>query len=155
VPTAGATAENDRLPPEQQPPLTAEDLQRDYPELVEEICREAFGENRRLQAEVERLTGLAAEQEKRETVRRLLREFKLPDAESCDPKDKAIVSKQFLQLLMEAEGIETMRALVEERAQLARSSALGRMPAKPCSRDQNLVVGLTELDAKSFAEAIT
>ena len=167
--------------------LTAEDLKRDYPELVEEICRETLEEQRRLAAEVERLAALESAHEKRETVRRLLREFGFPGPDSNDPKDKTILSEQFLALLLETENEQSIRELIEERVRLVRTlespdedqslsesrrdgyasigrTGIGRNGAggasrktlgKPCSRDQNIVPGFAELDAKSFAEAIT
>ncbi len=75
----------------------------------------------RLKAEVQRLTALEAAHQKRETVRRLLREFNFPDPDSNDPKDKTIVSEQFLELLLEAENEEAIRELIEERARLVRT----------------------------------
>ena len=102
-------------------------------------------------------------------MRRLLRESNFPDPDSNDPKDKTIVSEQFLELLMEAEDEQAVRELIEERARLVRTledaeagqglsasrSARGESLGKPCSRDQNIVPGFAELDAKSFVEAIT
>ena len=109
------------MPVEKRGRLTAEDLKRDYPELVEEICGEALDEQQRLKTEVQRLTALDELHQKRETVRRLLREFNFPDPDSNDPKDKTIVSEQFLELLLEAENEEAIRELIEERARLVRT----------------------------------
>jgi hypothetical protein len=106
---------------EKERTLTAECLKQNFPELVEEICREALEEQQRLQAEVQRLTALDELHQKRETVRRLLREFNFPDAESNKPKDKTLVSQQFLELLLAAENEEAIRELVEERAHLVRT----------------------------------
>jgi hypothetical protein len=167
--------------------ITVEDLKRDYPELVEELCREALEDGQRLKAEVQRLTALDELHQKRETVRRLLREFNFPDANSNNPKDKTIVSEQFLELLLEAEDEKAIRELIEERAHLVRtlegadadqnlresgsncrnSAGRGAMDkngvncapfetlGKPCSRDQNMVLSPTEMDVRSFVEAIT
>jgi len=144
------------IPPVEKPrTLTVEELKRNYPELVEQLCRELVEEQQRLKADVQRLTTLETAHQKHETVQRLLREFNLPDADSNDPKDKTIVSEQFLELLLEAENEQAIRELIEERARLVRASAFCKTPAKPCSRDQNIVPGVTELDAKSFVEAIT
>jgi hypothetical protein len=60
-----------------------------------------------------------------------------------------------LALLLEAEDEQAMRGLIEERAKLLRISSSCKTSGKPCSRDQNTVPGVTELDAKSFVEAIT
>ena len=167
--------------------LTAEVLKQNFPELVEEICREALEEQRRLKAEVERLAALEAAHQKQATVRLLLREFNFPDPESNNPKDKTIVSEQFLELLLEAENEEAIRELIEERARLVRTlegaeaeqsllesgsnwcnsagrgaigkngghGALFETLGKPCSRDQNIVLSPTEMDVRSFVEAIT
>jgi hypothetical protein len=167
--------------------ITVEDLKRDYPELVEQLCREALDEQLQLKAEVQRLTALDEAHQKRETVRRLLCEFNFPDADSNNPKDKTIVSEQFLELLLEAENEEAMRKLIEERAHLVRTlegeeadqsllasgsncrnsaghgaigkkgghGALFETSGKPCSRDQNIALSPTEMDVRSFVEAIT
>jgi|GEM_PF-403018 hypothetical protein len=179
--------ESEIVPVDRPRALTVEDLKRDYPELVEQICRELFEEQQRLMADVQRLTALETAHEKQATVRRLLREFNFPDPDSNDPKDKTIVSEHFLELLLEAENEEAIRELIEERARLVRTlegaeagqslletgsdrlrsggrRAVGENGVngarfetlgKPCSRDQNIVPGFTELDAKSFVEAIT
>jgi hypothetical protein len=179
-----APGESDVLPVDRPRALTAEDLKRDYPELVEQICRELLEEHERLTADVQRLTALDAAREKQETVRRLLREFNFPDPDSNDPKDKTIVSEHFLELLLEAENEEAIRELIEERARLVRTlegaegeqslpesgsdrrrsggrRAVGekgerfKTLGKPCSRDQNIVLSPTEMDVRSFVEAIT
>jgi hypothetical protein len=116
-----APGESDILPVDRPRAITAEDLKRDYPELVEQICRELLEEQQRLMADVQRLTALEAAHEKQETVRRLLREFNFPDPDSNDPKDKIIVSEHFLELLLEAENEEAIRELIEERARLVRT----------------------------------
>jgi hypothetical protein len=182
-----ANDDSDILPVEKPRTLTVEDLKRNYPELVEQLCGELLEEQRRLKADVERLAVLEAVHQKHETVRRLLCEFNFPDPQSIDPKDKTIVSEQFMELLLEAENEEAMRKLIEERSRLVRTlqcaeadqslresrkdcfrSSVGneignnsaenapyKALGKPCSRDQNIAHGITELDAKSFVEAIT
>jgi hypothetical protein len=92
--TAIAEGESGATPVEKARVLTVDDLKRDYPELVEQLCREILEEQRRLTADVERLTISEAAHQKRETV-------------------------------------------------------------KPCSRDQNAVRSPTEMDVRSFVEAIT
>jgi hypothetical protein len=178
---------SDILPVDKPRATTAEDLKRDYPELVEQLCREALEDGQRLKAEVQRLTSLEEAHQKRETVRRLLRELNFPDPDSNNPKDKTIVSQQFLKLLLETENEKAIRELIEERARLVRtlegaeadqsllesggncrnsagSSAIGKKGAhganfetlgKPCSRDQNVALSPTEMDVRSFVEAIT
>jgi hypothetical protein len=147
--------ESDVPPVEKPRALTLEDFKRDYPELVEQLCRESLDAKQRLEAEVERLTVLEAAHQKRDTMRRLLSEFNFPNPDSNDPKDKTILSEQFMALLLEVENEETIRHLIEERARLVKASAFCMNSTKPCSRDQNVARGIAELDAKSFVEAIT
>jgi hypothetical protein len=179
--------ENDIVAVEKERALTAEYLKQNFPELVKEICREALDEQQRLKTEVQRLTTLDELHQKRESVRRLLREFNFPDPDSNNPKDKTIVSEQFLELLLAAENEEAIRELIEERAHLVQTlegaeadqgllesggnfrnsagrSAIGKnggygtrsaTSGKPCSRDQNVVLSPTEMDVRSFVEAIT
>ena len=127
-----APGNSDILPVDQTRAITLEDLKRDYPELVEDLCREALEDGQRLKAEVLRLTALDELHQKRETVRRLLREFNFPDPDSKDAKDKTIVSEQFLELLLEAENEEAIRELIEERAHLVRT-------LEGAEADQNLL----------------
>ena len=102
-------------------PLTLVDLQRDYPQLVEALVAEQTAEVRRLEAEVARLTLAEALHQKREAARQLLREFHLPEADSADPVEAAVTSKQFVESLLAAADAEAMRRLVEERARLVQS----------------------------------
>lgn len=140
--------------------VTLEDLRRHRPELIEALSKEHEQEFAGLRAEIERLQLQAATQRKHETLRRLLREFELPEPESADSRDKAIVSRQFVETLLAAESEPTMRALVEERARLVR--ALGGAGARghendalPISRDQQLVDAVDPADVKSFVKAIS
>jgi hypothetical protein len=141
-------------------PLSLDDLRRDHPELFESIDRQRADEVGRLQKEVERLTELETAREKRDTARRLLREFGLPDPENEDPWAKTISGGLFFDLLVGADDESAMRGLVEERARLVQRLS-GGQPATPAaqsrpqSRDQHLVYGVAPSDAKSFVEAIT
>ncbi len=140
--------------------LAIDDLKRDHPELVEAILSEQAEELRRLQAEVERLEALDAMHGKRQTLRRLLREFHLPDPDDAEEKAQTVTSDRFVELLLAAESEQAMRELVEERAALVRSlrGANGRATqgdGKPCSRDQHFVDHAARLDTKGFVEAIT
>ena len=157
--------------------LTVEDLKNDHPQLVEQLCRELLDEQQRLQAEVERLTAIETAHQKRQIVRQLLQEFNLPDPDSNNPKDKIIVSEQFLELLLAEEDEKVMRELIEERARVVQAlegvepvqSKIGdqRQPnqnceqglfskasGRPCSRDQHMTHANTR-DVKAFVEAIT
>ena len=122
-------------------PLTLTDLQRDYPQLVEALVAEQTAEVRRLEAEVARLTLAEAFHQKREAARQLLREFHLPEADSADPVEAAVTSKQFVESLLAAADAEAMRRLVEERARLVQSlgggEALRAAPARGRGRAIN------------------
>ena len=146
-------------PAESNDSLTLEDLERNHPELVESIRQEQSAEICGLQREVDRLMELEEIHRKRDLMRRLLREFEMPDAEAGEPWAKTVVSERFIESLITAPDEPTMRAMVEERARLVRTLA-GDVPrgsaiARPQSRDQHLVCSATSLDRKSFMEAIT
>lgn len=137
-----------------------DDLKRDHGELVEAVRREQAEELGRLRAEVERLEALEAVHQKRPVVRRLLREFNLPEADAADPRAGSIVGERFIESLLAAESEQVMRELVRERADLVRSLG-GAEPVRrgfdgrPLSRDQHFPHGGAKLDAKAFVEAIT
>ena len=140
--------------------LSADDLKRDYPELVESLCREQAAEVNRLQAEVDCLRAEQAAQQKHRGIRRLLHEFNLPEPEAADPQARLIVSDRFLESLRAAPSEQAMRELVEERARLVRSlggaeGVRAPLAGRPLSRDQHLAGGAGRLDAKTFVEAIT
>jgi hypothetical protein len=153
--TAESDAETSETPAKR---LTREDLDRDYPELVESIRGELTEECRRLREEVERLSALDEKQQKRATVRRLLREFDLPDPELPRSWENALISEQFLDLVAAAPNEEAMRAALKERARMAwKLAGAGRNSAgsRPLSRDQDLVLAECFAGGKSFVNAIT
>jgi len=129
------------------------DLEAQYPELVQSVRRERDEEVRRLAEEVERLAALVASRDKRETARRLLREFGLPDPDGGEPRAKILCGERFMESLAAAPDEPTMRALVSERARLVR--ALAGDDARPRSVDQHRAGGARPFDAQSFVEAIT
>ncbi len=104
-------------------PLTLDDLQRDYPDLLESIRQQQAAEISRLQQEIERLTAREAIHHNRSMARRLLAECGLPDPDASEPWAKAVVSERFLELLLAAPDEQAMRVLVEERARLVRTLA--------------------------------
>ncbi len=124
---------------------------------VEEICQEQSAELKRLRAEVERLEAVEAMQQKHKIIRRLLREFQLPDPDADDRQSSSITSDRFIVLLLAAKDEQAMRELVEERAALVRSinAQQTQSDGRPLSRDQYLVDSAAQLDAKGFIEAIT
>lgn len=147
-------------PVETPPMLTLEDLNRDHPQLVESIRGQQAAEIERLQQEVDRLKALEAAHQRGESVRRLLREFDLPEPDASDPSANSIVSRQFMESLLAAADEPTMRALVEDRSRLVRAlagsdAARNLADSRPQSRDQHLVYAAGASGGKSFVEAIT
>ena len=151
-------------PPEDDPPALAdvslEGLKRLRPDLVEAVAAEQAAELARLRAEVDRLEASEALLGKRLLARRLLGEFELPDPEVAQGWEKSVVSERFVESLLAAPDEAAMREMVEERAALARGVRRGHsesrpVESKPRSRDQSRVCGPTELDVKTFVEAIT
>lgn len=140
-------------------PLTVEDLKRDYAELVEELSAPNQAELQRLRAEVQRLTLLESAYGKQQLVRRLLREFNLPDPDASDPHARSIISRRFVDSLLAAADEPAMRTLVEERAALVRAvggaGGLSPFSGRPLSRDQHLADGAAPADVKTFVAAIT
>jgi len=156
---APATQRLTETTPEDDPPTLAavslEDLKRRRPDLVEAIREEQAAELGRLRAEVDRLEASEALLGKRLSIRRLLSEFELPDPEVAEGWEKSVVSERFVESLLAAPDEAAMREMVEERAALARGAQAGQVDTKPRSRDQSQVCGRTELDVKTFVEAIT
>jgi len=141
------------------PPLTLDDLQRDYPDLLESIRQPQAEEIARLQEEIDRLRAQEAIHHRRSMAWRLLAEFELPDPDAGEPWAKTVVSERFIETLLAATDEQAMRSLVEERARLVRALAGGATrvvaQARPESRDQYLVHAAGALSTKSFVEAIT
>jgi hypothetical protein len=127
-------------------------------EAVERLCREQADEIVRLRREVERLAVAESDARKRAAMRRLLREFALPDPESDDPRTKAVVGQPFIESLLAAADESAMRTLVEERARLVHTlagAARDAADSRPRSRDQHVVYAGAPMSVKSFLEAIT
>ena len=141
-----------------RPPLSPDDLKRDYPQLVEQLACQQAAQLRSLQAEVDRLTAVEAAHQKQQLVRELLREFHLPEPDASDPQARSITSRRFVESLLAAPDEQAMRTLIEERAGLIRalgSDSIFSTSGKPLSRDQYLVEGTAGLDTRKFVEAIT
>ena len=161
-PTSGSGKEATAVP--QPPRLTLEELQSFYPELIEELGRRQNAEIECLQAEIERLSAAQSRKSNREVIRRLLREYRLPDLDSDDPVDRAIIGEEFLELLLDAEDEEHLRPMIAQRAtfiEAVRNKLFREKNAtvachhKPVSRDQNLASEMNSSNAKTFVEAIT
>jgi hypothetical protein len=140
--------------------MTLEELQRDYPELVERLCEETGHEIRRLREEVARLTASQRQSDRQETARRLLREHHLPEPDSDELLADVVTSREFFESLLSAPDEKAMRILVEERSRLVQSlaghgSKQNPTETQPRSRDQYLVAEPRPTDVKSFVLSIT
>lgn len=134
--------------------LTLEELARRRPDLVAAACRESAAELAALREAMSRLELSDAAHRKRETARRLLNEFHLPDPDAADPGPRAIVGRRFLESLYAAPDERAMRELVEERARLVQAlSSTGN--AGPRCREQGAVFAGGPADMKGFVAAIT
>ncbi len=140
--------------PQSDTTLSPDDLRRDHPVAVKALLEEHTAEIDRLRSEVRRLTALESVQQKQTLIRRLLREFHLPDPEADDPQSRSIVTDRFLQSLLAADDERTIRDAIEERAALV-SHLSSTDDAKPCSRDQYLVDAIGGPDTRAFVDAIT
>ncbi|NQU22221.1 MAG: hypothetical protein HQ567_13135 [Candidatus Nealsonbacteria bacterium] len=144
----------------ERPELTVEDLRRDYPALVEQLHHEQADEQKRLRAEVDRLTAVEAIHRKQALIRQVLRECHLPDPESDDAQARAIVSDAFIESLLAASDEGAIREAIEERARLVRNlGAAGTLRqagnGRPVSRDQRSTDRDAPRDGKAFVRAIT
>ncbi len=139
--------------------LTVEDLKRQRPDLVDAILEAQAAAMAGLEAKVDQLEAAEAALKRRIVVQQLLREFDLPDPDLAEGWERTVVSERFLESLAAAPNEETMRRMVEERAELVRGAqAKGREAAgssRPRSRDQHQLCGTGPTDVKTFVEAIT
>ncbi len=151
---------NEPAPPVPLAEISIEEIRRGRPDLVEAIVQEQADTLGALRAEVDRLRTAEALRRKERRARQLLDEYGLPDPESADGRAKSLVSPWFLESLLAAPDDEAMRAIVEDRARLARLAgdwgpAAPRGIGRPLSRDQCAIDGPTPPDVKAFVEAIT
>lgn len=140
--------------------LTLNDLRRHRADLVDALLQPQAAELSRLREELEERSAREAAQQKQLTIRRLLREFHLPEPEADDPLTRSITSDRFLESLSAAPSEEAMRELIEERARLVRSlggfdPSRRSADARPLSRDQYQAAAAGGLDTESFVRAIT
>jgi hypothetical protein len=139
--------------------LSVQTIQRHRPDLVEAVLQEQDHEVRRLRAELDRLRLAEAVVQRRQAIKQLLAEFRLPDPDTAAGWARSLVSEAFVENLMSAPDEASLRKLVEERAALVREASRGQMPAsggsRPLAREQNLVDVQHPGDAKAFLESIT
>jgi hypothetical protein len=145
---------------EQLSRVTVAQLRALRPDLVDAIEAQVGAGVAALRMEVDALRACEARYERRAMAARLLKEFKLPDPDALDATTRPIVSKLFLETLLNAPDEPAMRALVQERAEvIAVAQKLDRTSAgqaRPRSREQNYhedaLAGV--FDARAFARAI-
>ncbi|MBN1393744.1 MAG: hypothetical protein JW959_01750 [Pirellulales bacterium] len=122
-------------------------------ELSENSADDAAAELRRLREEVDRFRAAEALRRKRDAALRLLGECKLSESGGNDPLLPAFANERFVEFLLAAPDERTMRAMVEERAELVRIAGGAR--TRPQSMEQHRLYAVSPNNAKSFAEAIT
>jgi hypothetical protein len=131
--------------------LTLAALAQQRPDLIAAMRQEASPEVAQLRETVERLETAEAVRRKRETARRLLAEFHLPDFDTAAPEQQALVGRRFWETLCAAPDEQAMRELVEERARLVRVLTVGG----PRSREQGPAYGAGPIGVKGFVASIT
>jgi hypothetical protein len=139
--------------------VTVEQLRQHRPDLAAALGEKQAARIAALEAEIERLEAAEVVGQRRLLVRRLLREFHLPDPDAAGDAARAIVGQRFLDALMAAPDEDAVRVLVEERARLVRGvQSTSRLPGggdgKPTSRERSQLAGGVR-DVKAFVEAIT
>jgi hypothetical protein len=157
---AAAPPAADPPPPVPWAELTIEELKRRRPDLVEVIVREQAEALGGLRAEIDRLRATEVLRGKDLRARQLLHEYGLPHPDTAEGWEKSLVSPWFLESLMAAPDDEAMRAIVEDRARLARLGgdwgwASLQGCGRPRSRDQYAIDGPALAGVKAFVEAIT
>jgi hypothetical protein len=140
--------------------LTLEQLRHQRPDLVASLAAESSAEAARLRSELDRLHLAEALHQRRQLIRRLLAEHRLPDPELSGAQAGSLVSAAFVNQLLEARDEAAMRELVAERARLVtdalRWDGAAATPQRPQSREQALFEGpRVEIDAATFARAIS
>jgi hypothetical protein len=135
--------------------LTAEELRRLRPDLVETLLEEQAGETRRLNDELARLRIEHAAAERYALISRLLHEQGLPAIEASDRWSQAVISPSFLAELQHAPDETAVRALVEERTRLVAEARRGTpLSGKPRSREQGVAEAGGVRDGKTFARLV-
>jgi hypothetical protein len=115
--------------------LTLEQLRCHRPDLISEVERAYESQLERVHTQLEAMIAKEGAQRRRERILQLLREHELPLPSSDGNGDSYLVSPQFLEMLMHAADEETVRQLIEERADLVRSACQWNgQPRGPASR---------------------
>jgi hypothetical protein len=129
-------------------------------ETLEDVNRRQNAEIERLKAENSHLSRELSQSRIRESIRRLLKEHGLPELESDDPADRAILGEKFLETLTGVADESLLRPMIAERAALVetlreKNREPSGGPNKPVSRDQHSALKTSPTTAKAFVEAIT
>lgn len=131
------------------------------PDLVEAVRAGQLAGRSELESELEQLRAQVAIHKRGAAVRRLLREFGLPDPDSGDRLARQITSEEFVKSLMAAADEDTVRKIIEERSRLiehTRSATWTRGSAFPqaLAREQTLAesAGHSPANGSDFAQAI-
>ena len=135
-------------------------LRHERPDLIASLSADAGAEAARLRSELDRLQLAEALHQRRQLIRRLLAEHRLPDPELCGAQAGSLVSAAFVNQLLEARDEAAMRELVAERARLVtdalRWDGASAKPMRPQSREQALSEAAPiDIDAATFARAIS
>ncbi len=152
-------AESQPLAPLPWSQLTVESLAERRPDLLDAIRGRQTTELARLQGRIDQLEAAESIRRKRDRLRQLLQEFKLPDPDSPDDSAQSLVGPRFLEALLAAPSDDAMRQMIQERAELIRSAAVWRghpasTDSRPQSREQSFDL-IGPADVAAFVEAIT
>lgn len=135
---------------------TAADLRRVRPDLIQEVTNQQVVEVGRLRRELDQSRLEATLATKRQTMQRLLLEFRLPLPEAADGWNQALVSPEFVDSLLAAPDEASMRRLIEDRARLAGCGLQSAsVQGKPRSREQEPPASSPIEDMASFVRTIT
>jgi hypothetical protein len=102
--------------------LTLEQLEQHRPDLVREVRRDSELKLEQAQGELAAMIERDKEARRREQILKLLQENGLPLPKSDGHLDSQLVDASFIDTLMGAKDVQSVRQLVEERARLIRSA---------------------------------
>jgi hypothetical protein len=121
--------------------LTLEQLRRCCPDLVLELEQAYEPQLEQVRARLDEMIAKEQVTRRREQIVELLEEHGLPRPMSAGARDSELISPQFVESLMQAPNVETVRRLIEERAALVHSAWRWKdsnttTDRRPRSRDQ-------------------